>query len=236
MSTGYFLCMESHLDYKKDVVFMSERTTAAIILAAGTSSRIGEDRHKLLLPLGDRPVIAHVLDVVLASQARPVLLVLGHRSSQLRAVLAPYLAHPEVHPIDNSHYQQGMSTSIHTGLTELTRLMPDCDSTLIILGDQPLLSASILDTLMEARHTTHSRIIAPLYQGQRGNPVLFERSLFPELLEVQGDEGGRAVLMRHRIEVSTIEVGSPHASYDVDTWDAYEAVVEEWERQHPPHI
>jgi molybdenum cofactor cytidylyltransferase len=212
---------------------MSERTTAAIILAAGTSSRIGEDRHKLLLPLGDRPVIAHVLDAVLASQARPVLLVLGHRSAQLRAVLAPYLAHPEVHPVDNPHYQQGMSTSIHAGITELAHLVPDCDSALIMLGDQPLLSAAILDTLIEARHTTHSRIIAPLYQGQRGNPVLFERNLFPELREVQGDEGGRAVLTRHRTEVTSIELGSTHANYDVDTWDAYEAVVKEWHKQHP---
>lgn len=212
---------------------MSESTTAAILLAAGASSRMGEDRHKLLLPLGKRPVITHVLDAILASQARPVLLVLGHRSAELRAVLAPYLTHPEVHPIDNPHYLQGLSTSLHAGLTALTHQVPDCDSTLIILADQPLLSTAILDTLIQARHTTHSRIIAPLYQGQRGNPVLFERGLFPELLEVQGDEGGRGVLTRHRAEISTIEVGSPHASYDVDTWDAYEAVVKEWHQQHP---
>lgn len=211
---------------------MIDATIAAIILAAGTSSRMGQERHKLLLPLGNRPVIAHVLEAVLASRAAPILLVLGYRSAHVRTELAPYLANSRVVPIENTRYDEGMSTSIHAALEALPRVAPACESTLIILGDQPLLSPNILDTLITARHTTRKRIIAPLYQGQRGNPVLFARDLFPELLEVRGDEGGRQVIMRHREDLETVEVGSPHANYDVDTWEAYQAVVAEWQQRH----
>ena len=233
------------------------RSTAAIILAAGSSSRMGGGRHKLLLPLEDRPVLAHVIDVILTSQARPILIVLGHEANQVRTQIPTYATHPDITLIENPDYLQGMSTSMRVGLEILIshgykKAMPDSmaplpppdainrvptnpssdvDSALIILGDQPLVTPRIIDTLISTWQMTGKRIVAPLYDGKRGNPILFAASLFPELLEVTGDEGGRSIVERHRQELETVELGDAIASYDVDTWEAYQRVVEAWQRK-----
>jgi molybdenum cofactor cytidylyltransferase len=105
------------------------------------------------------------------------------------------------------------------------------DSAIILLGDQPLITPRIIDTLISTWRTREKRIVAPLYDGKRGNPILFANSLFPDLLEVSGDEGGRSVVERHRQELETVELGDAMASYDVDTWEAYQQVVKEWHRK-----
>src|SRR5947209_7526007 len=94
-------------------------STAAIILAAGSSSRMGEGRHKLLLPLAGRPVLAYVIEAALASQARPIIVVLGHQASDVRAQIAPYVTQPGVIIVENPGYMQGMSTSMRVGLESL---------------------------------------------------------------------------------------------------------------------
>ncbi len=127
-----------------------------------------------------------------------------------------------------------MSTSLHAGVKAITDQADSpstLDSTLVILGDQPMMTAHILNSLIATRQTTGKRIITPLYDGKRGNPILFAASLFPELLEVTGDEGARSVIERYRQEVATVELGNAVATYDVDTWEAYQQVVEEWQRQ-----
>jgi molybdenum cofactor cytidylyltransferase len=211
--------------------------TAAIILAAGSSSRMGGGRHKLLLPLHNRPVLAHVLDAVLASQARPVILLLGHQAEQVRAHIASFATHPDLSIIENTDYLQGMSTSLRLGIQTLQinsyTKSPDkeVDSVLVLLGDQPLISAQDIDTLIATYRISGKKIIAPTYEGKRGNPILFDTSLFPELLEITGDEGGRSVLERHRDEIATVAMGNPLANIDVDTWEAYQRVVEVWEHK-----
>ena len=217
------------------------RSTAAIILAAGSSSRMGGGHHKLLLPLDDRPVLAHVIDATLASQARPILIVLGHHTDRVRTQIATYTTHPDITLIENPDYLQGMSTSMRSGLQTIIshgyrkfKAWQVVDSALILLGDQPLITPRIIDTLISTWQMTGKRIVAPLYDGKRGNPILFANSLFPELLEVsgdEGDEGGRSVVERHRQELETVELGDAMASYDVDTWEAYQQVVEAWQRK-----
>src|ERR1700682_1591273 len=90
--------------------------TAAIILAAGSSSRMGAGRHKLLLPLHDRPVLAHVLDAGLASLARPIILVLGHQANQVRERIALFTTRPDLIILENADYLRGMSTSMRLGI------------------------------------------------------------------------------------------------------------------------
>ncbi len=92
-----------------------------------------------------------------------------------------------------------------------------------------MITAQDIDTLIATYRSSGKRIVAPTYQGKRGNPILFDASLFPELLEVTGDEGGRSVLERHRDEIATVAMGNPLANIDVDTWEAYKRVVEVWE-------
>src|SRR6266581_6103306 len=213
-----------------------EHSTAAIILAAGSSSRMGGGRHKLLLPLDGRPVLAHVIDATLASHARPIILVLGHQADQVRAQIASYTTHPEITIIENAGYLQGMSASMHIAVQMLlsygykkTEIAFQIDSALIMLGDQPMITSLVIDMLITAYRITGKRIVAPLYSGKRGSPVLFDVSLFPELMEVTGDEGGRTVLEHHRQDLELVEISDIIANYDVDTWEAYQQVVEAWE-------
>lgn len=214
------------------------RSTAAIILAAGSSTRMGGGRHKLLLPLHGRPVLAHVIDATLASKARPIIIILGHQADQVRAQIAPYTTLPDITIVENPNYLHGMSTSMHLGIQTLIShdyrkfgSLFEVDSALIILGDQPMLTSQVIDTLITTHKATAKRIIAPVYDGKRGSPVLFDMSLFSELLQVTGDEGGRTVLERHRQEVELVEAGNALANYDVDTWEAYQQVVEAWEHK-----
>ena len=202
-------------------------TTAAILLAAGRSSRMGQGQHKLLLPLGGRPVLAHVVETVLASQARPLVVVLGYQAEQVRTILTPYKSKLTI--IDNPDYQQGMSTSLRRGIETLMSLHPTVNGALIVLGDQPLMTSHILDSMIETKQTTGKRIITARYSGKRGNPTLFDASLFPELMEMTGDEGGRKVLERYRPEIAILDIDEDMPNYDVDTWEAYQQVVRIWE-------
>lgn len=220
---------------------MNQSATAAIILAAGSSSRMGGGRHKLLLPLAGRPVLAHVIDATLQSKARPIVVVTGHQAEQVREQIARFTTHPAITHVHNHDYLQGMSTSLRAGLTYLLyvsspehTITTEIDSALIVLGDQPLMTAKIMDALIETRRATQASIVAPIYNGKRGNPVLFAASLFPELLQVSGDEGGRTVVERHRQEVAMVELGDAideMANYDVDTWEAYQQMVELWQQK-----
>ena len=214
------------------------QSTAAVILAAGSSSRMGGGRHKLMLSLDGRPVLARVMDASLSSRARPIVVVLGHQSAQVRSQIEQYTTYNDVALIENAQYQQGMSSSLRKGIQTLLsndyknkQISYQVDSALILLGDQPLITPRIIDTLITLYRTTGKPIVAPLYKGKRGSPVLFDESLFPELIEVTGDEGGRTVLERHRDEVELIEIGNALANFDVDTWEAYEQVVQAWKSQ-----
>ncbi|GAC1399440.1 MAG: molybdenum cofactor cytidylyltransferase [Ktedonobacteraceae bacterium] len=204
---------------------------AAILLAAGRSSRMGQGQHKLLLPLGDRPVLAHVVDIILASQARPLVVVLGYQAEQVRTILEPYTSQPGVTLLENPDYQQGMSTSLRKGIEALMSSSRIVDGALIVLGDQPLMTSHVLNTMIATKQATGKRIVAALYNGKRDNPTLFDASLFPELLEITGDEGGRKVIEQHRQEMAILEIGEDTPNYDMDTWEAYQQVQVMW-KQH----
>ncbi len=207
--------------------------TAAIILAAGGSSRMGEGRHKLLLPLGERPVIAHVVAAALASQARPLVVVLGHQAEQVQAAITTHHDPSTMLFVTNPDYARGMSGSLRFALATLQTLEQQIiDSAIILLGDQPLMTPQIINRLLAERTRTHKAIIASQYAGQRGHPLLFAATLFPELQEISGDEGGRSIVARHKNELVVIEQGNLPADYDVDTWEAYQEVVTLWQQQH----
>ena len=207
--------------------------TAAVILAAGTSSRMGNERNKLLLPLHHRPVLAHVLEAVLGSRARPVVLVLGHQATEVRAHLRQDLSEHAIQVVENPDYALGQSTSMQAGLRALLALQSanNLASVIFLLGDQPMITSHMLDELIERWEKSGKRIALPLYQGKRGNPVVFALDLAPELLQVNGDEGGRSVLKRHPDEIATLEMGNEAANFDVDTWEAYQHILAAWEQK-----
>ncbi len=189
---------------------------AAVLLAAGQSSRMGQ--HKLLLPLLGKPLVLHAVQSALASEADETLVVVGYRTEAVREALADQ----PVRIIENPDYAQGQSTSLRAGVAALAA---KTEAALILLGDQPLLTADMLNMLIAAWKRAASPIVAPVYGGQRGNPVLFSRALFPELLAVSGDQGGRAVLQRHAGETLLVQMEDPAAALDVDTWQEYQALL-----------
>ncbi len=195
---------------------------AAIILAAGQSSRMGQ--HKLLLPLLGKPLLLHVVANTIAAGCDDVLVVIGYHAEAIRQLLSDQ----PVRLIENPDYAQGQSTSMRAGIAALS---PQTEAALLVLGDQPLVSPAIMQRLMRVWRDTARPIVAPYYAGQRGNPVLFARTLFAELLAVTGDQGGREVLQRHAAEVEPVHIAEAEAVQDVDTWQEYQTLLQ---RLEPP--
>jgi molybdenum cofactor cytidylyltransferase len=195
---------------------LEQAQVAAIVLAAGGSARMGQP--KQLLPISARPMVRHVTQAVLAVGLAQVVVVTGARAEAVTAVLADLPVDVEL----NEAWAEGMSSSIRQGLRALR---PEIQAALLVLGDQPSLTPELLELLVVRYRTTGAAIVAPFYKGQRGNPVLFDRELFPELLAVQGDRGGRLLLDRHRNRVEQVDLDDPAVILDIDSPQDYEGLL-----------
>ena len=178
------------------------------MLAAGGGSRFGGG--KLLAEFGGRPLIAVVLDNLRGAPIDEIIVVVGADAHRLREVCEPY----GVRAVDNEGWARGQSTSVLAGLRacgEKSR------AAVVLLGDQPLLGAEVVERLVGA-FAGGAKVAVATYGGRRRNPVLFSRGVWPLLeAELDGDEGARSVLRRHPglvVEVPCDEVGDP---VDVDT-------------------
>jgi molybdenum cofactor cytidylyltransferase len=211
----------------------SSKYIAGIVLAAGGSSRMKDGQQKLLLPLGDRPVLVHVIEAVLTSQLHPIVVVLGSRAAEIGQTISSYLSKEQqshLHILENSDYTNGMSSSLHVGIRGLMDENQDTIAgAMILLGDQPFVSTEMIDALIGVEQEGVAKIVAPRYNGKRGNPVIFSSELFAELLEVVGDEGGKSVIERHRADVRMVEMEDVGQNHDVDTWEAYQKALTMWQ-------
>jgi molybdenum cofactor cytidylyltransferase len=194
-----------------------------VILAAGSSSRLG--RPKQLLPLGGRPVLAHTLANASAAALDAIIVVLGHEAAtiQEQVDLSGALI------VINEAYREGQSTSLRAGLAALP---PNTDAALFILGDQPLLGPAILDALIAARRSSAAPIVMPTYAGQRGNPVLIASALFPELATVTGDQGARGIIRAHAAEVQEVPITGDPPTDDLDTQEDYDRLLARYAALH----
>ncbi len=191
---------------------MSKPTVAAIILAAGRSTRMGAN--KLLADVGGAPMVRVVAQAVLASAARPVLVVTGHQADEVRAALAGL----EVKCVANPDFAQGLATSLKAGL----RAVPsDADGVLVVLGDMPRVTSEHLDRLSAAFAASGgSAVVVPTHEGRRGNPVLWPRALFAGMLALDGDAGARRLLASHADRVREVDLATDAIFLDVDTPEA----------------
>lgn len=180
---------------------------AAVILAAGGSTRFGSP--KQLAQWRGKTFLAHVVDTALASSVAGVWVVLGASASACQRELA---ARP-VEIVLNPAWAQGQSTSLKAGLAALPS---DISAALFPLVDQPLVKVTTLTALMERYQHTHAPLVWPEYEGQRGNPVLFDRSLFPEMAQVTGDTGARPILKRHHTHAERVAVPDAGVLKDFD--------------------
>jgi molybdenum cofactor cytidylyltransferase len=187
---------------------------AAIVLAAGASTRMG--RQKLTLPMaGGRPLVRLAVEQVLAAGLDEVVVVVGGDADTVAAALATL----PVRVIVNPRYAEGQSTSLRAGLDALR---PGTDAAVVALGDQPLPDPDVIRRLVAAFRTTGRPIAAPVYRDGRGNPVLFGAALFGELRGVTGDQGGRGVITRDPARVAEVPVDMAMPA-DIDTPEDYEA-------------
>ncbi len=191
---------------------------AAIVLAAGQSTRMG-DENKLLLPLRGSTVIANTVDAVLGSGVSETIVVLGHQAARVREALAGR----QVQFVDNPHYEQGMATSIHAGLGAVGE---GARGVMICLSDLPLVEADELRRLREAFQAAETHSLAvPVFEGRRGNPVLFDMRYREEILHTRGAVGGcKSLIKRYPEEVLEVEMATDHVLQDIDTPEAYQRI------------
>ena len=187
---------------------------AAVVLAAGLSRRMGQA--KLLMPVGGRAIVRYVVESVLAGGVDLVWVVTGPDVEPIEAALAGLEVQIAVNPAP----EEGQASSLRAGIAALPASV---DAVLIALGDQPSLAPSIIPALLAARRTSPKLIVAPRYRDGQGNPVLFKREIFPELLRLTGDQGARPILQKEPARVQWVELDLPMPP-DVDTLDDYEKI------------
>ena len=190
---------------------------SAIVLAAGESTRMGTE-NKLLLPFGSRPLIGHVVQTVLQSEADEVVVVLGHEADRVREALGTF----DVTFALNPRYHEGMTTSIQAGVQAASE---ETDGFMICLSDLPLLEPAELNQMMAAfreavRHDPR-HIIRPVYQSRPGNPVLFPVHYKPAILAHQDLNGCQKIVKQNHTLIIEVEMATDHILRDVDTPDAY---------------
>ena len=183
---------------------------SALVLAAGRSTRMGPV-NKLLVPLGGRAMVRAVVDALAGSSVRPVVVVTGHEAVRVEEALAG----AGVHLVHNPEYRQGLSGSIRAGLAALPE---SAEAAVICLGDMPLVTSAHVDRLVAAFDPAEGReICVPVFEGKRGNPVLFARRFFEEIAEVRGDVGARHLIGEYEEYVCEVAMGDRAVLVDVDS-------------------
>jgi molybdenum cofactor cytidylyltransferase len=201
----------------------ADHSIAAIVLAAGRSSRMGGP-NKLLAEIGGRPLVRIVVEATLGSRARPVLVVIGHQRERIEAALAG-LAVKFVH---NKDFADGLGTSLKAGIAALP---PEVDGAVICLGDMPQVDAALIDRLIDAIDPDKGALVAvPTVDGKRGNPVVWSRRFFPDLMTVEGDVGARHLIGRYGEAVVEVPVTDIGVLADIDTPQALAALKAELEK------
>jgi molybdenum cofactor cytidylyltransferase len=188
---------------------------AGVVLAAGTSSRMG--RNKLVEPVGGKPLVRYAVEAALAGRIDPVIVVTGYEAAAVRAALNG----AAVSFVHNADFAQGLSTSLRAGI----RAVPaGCDGALVLLGDMPGITPELASRIVAAFNPNEGRAICvAMAHGERGHPVLWGRQFFSEIEDLRGDAGARTLMDKHLELVCAVEAGSAAPLIDIDTPEALEA-------------
>lgn len=196
---------------------------SAIVLAAGLSRRMGE-RNKLLAEVDGAPMLARVVDALLASSVADIVVVTGHEAERVRGALG----NRELRFAHNPDFAEGLASSVRTGIAAIAE---KADAALICLGDMPWVRAEHIDALLAASDPAGGgAICVPSFDRKRGNPVLWPARYFPELSALRGDAGARALLDAHTEQVRLVPIADAAVTLDVDTPEALAAVRRETRR------
>jgi molybdenum cofactor cytidylyltransferase len=202
------------------------RRVAAVVLAAGRSTRMGGP-NKLLAEIGRRPLVRIAAEEALASRADPVIVVVGHQREEVEKALAGL----PVRLVYNADFAGGLGTSLKAGIEAVPA---DADAVIVCLGDMPGVDARLIDQLIAALDPDGGAlVVVPTFEGRRGNPVLWSRRFFPDLTAVEGDVGARHLIGRYSEAVVEVPVAGRAALVDVDTPEALIGARAEMERALP---
>ncbi len=190
---------------------------AAIILAAGSSGRMGSP--KQLLPYNNSTLLKNVLIPVSKLFPQSTYLVLGANADLIQANIAP----GDYRIILNTHWTNGMAGSVITGLQAAANDFPDLDAVIFLAADQPYVTASHIASMVDSYLSTDKPIIASTYNGSIGVPALFDRKLFPELEKLKGDAGARQIINQAGEAVWSIPLANGHI--DIDTPEQYKQLI-----------
>ena len=188
--------------------------SAIIILAAGSSSRLGKP--KQLLSYHGKSLINHVISVAENSIADEIIVVLG---SHYELIIKEIPANKKLRVIINAEWEEGIASSIRAGL-KLLQQGSEVDAAIFTVCDQPFITTSLLNNLIEMYQQSKMPIVASSYENTIGTPVLFDKNLFEELLLLKGDSGAKKMIVNHKDKVATIPF--PKGNIDIDTNDEYE--------------
>lgn len=187
---------------------------SAIVLAAGESKRMA-GRNKLLLPLEEKTIVECAVDAILEARVDDVIVVLGHEAAAIQKVLQKRALRFTFNP----NFRGGMASSIQAGVAALA---PSAQTVMIALADQPLITTAEINFLIaEFARATEKSIGVPTFNGQRGNPVLFDLRYREELLALQGEVGGKSILARHPEAILEVALPAGNILVDADTPEAY---------------
>jgi molybdenum cofactor cytidylyltransferase len=191
--------------------------TGIIILAAGASTRMGSP--KQLLPYQDNTLLQYSIDVALSTGFSPVIVVIGAMAQDI----LPIINNDRITIVENQEWQEGLGSSVRIGISTLMDQSPLVESAILMLCDQPFVTNSLLHQLVETKIATHKKIVASTYKNTAGVPVLFDKSFFPELLQLQGQDGAKKLLIQHSAEVATVPF--PEGAIDIDTPEDYDTFI-----------
>ena len=198
---------------RKEPVAEVPRRIAAVVLSAGRSTRMGGP-NKLLAEIGSRPLIRIAVEEALASRADPVIVVVGHQRREIEKVLAGLPARI----VYNANFADGLGTSLKAGIAAVPA---EADGAVVCLGDMPQVDASLIDRLIGAFDPDRGAlVIVPTFEGKRGNPVLWSRRFFPDLMAIEGDIGARHLIGRYGEAVLELPMEGKGALTDIDTPEA----------------
>ena len=186
--------------------------TGLVILAAGSSSRLGQPKQNLVL--NGKTLLQHALDAAVNSMCNSVVLVLGANADSIK----PPTAEKQFSIVHNYLWQEGMASSIRTGLTELLKADQKPDSVVFMLCDQPYADEHLINNLVSAKQ--NNEIVSCVYNDTFGVPALFNARYFDELLDLKGQDGAKKILERYKENVISIPFSM--GVIDVDTIEDYE--------------
>jgi molybdenum cofactor cytidylyltransferase len=192
--------------------------TAAIILAAGESGRLGRPKQNLLFQ--NKTLLQHAIETGLRSKCSPVVVVLGANADKI----TPQLPDKAFNVIYNKNWKEGIASSIRIAIKDIEKDISISD-VLIMLCDQPFVTSDLIGKILQKKAETQSPIIACSYQNTAGVPALFDRSLFTELSSLSGDEGAKKIIKGHSKDVA--DVPFDLGSFDIDTQADYARLIKE---------